>query len=61
MFKLKRTVSIKNSFLWGKKRTGNQQYFYIYTYTHKFTERVFKVDLAVFIYLTHIYWRIYSR
>lgn len=51
IFKLKRTVSIKILFLWIN-RTGNQQYFYIYTYTQKFTERVLKVDLVVFIYFS---------
>lgn len=37
-----------------KNRIGNQQYFYIYTYTQKFTERVLKVDLVVFKYFPNL-------
>lgn len=37
IFKLKRTVSIKFC-SYKKNRIGNQQCFYIYTYTQKFTE-----------------------
>lgn len=37
-----------------KNRIGNQQCFYIYTYTQKFTERVLKVDLVVFIYFPNL-------
>lgn len=61
IFKLKK-VSTKMSFLW-KNRIGIQQYFYIYTYTQKLTERVLEVELVVFTYHTCIFqiWRISSK